>query len=262
MATGAVLLGAWIGESSLHWYKTLLLAVAALFSTGFGNVINDIFDHETDRISHPERPIPQGHITLKSAVIYSVLLGTGALASAVSVAPLFGFATLIPVLLLLLYALFLKRTPLAGNIIVSILVAYALLFGALQAPFLSRLFIPALLALLLNFTREIIKDVQDKAGDTASGITTTAILRENTLLHIIRINSIAYLLLLYIPFISGTATVLYAITVSATALPLHIFRTSLLLRHKLNGNIALISRLVKTEMLAGLLALSLDHLFR
>lgn len=261
MATGAVFLGAWIGESPLPLHKTTQLAFAALLSTGFGNVVNDIFDIETDRISHPQRPLPQGVISSFAAGVYALVLAALALFIAFSVAPVFGVATLLPLVLLLLYAVRLKGTPLAGNVIVSLLVAYALLFGALTAPYLNRLFVPALLAMLLNFTREIIKDIEDETGDREAGIMTSATLSGNILSTLIYFCSTVYLLLLFVPVQTGVCGTVYSVTIVIVALPLHVYRLSVVLRKQWLQKTALMSRLIKYEMLAGLCALSLDHLF-
>ena len=38
----------------------LLACVVVFTATGAGNVINDYFDHEIDRVNRPSRPIPSG----------------------------------------------------------------------------------------------------------------------------------------------------------------------------------------------------------
>jgi len=44
---------------------SLLLAVVVVLVTAAGNVINDVYDIEIDRINRPERPIPSGEISLR-----------------------------------------------------------------------------------------------------------------------------------------------------------------------------------------------------
>ena len=262
MAAGAVFLGAWIAESVHTVFQTALLALAAILATGFGNVINDILDLETDRISHPDRPLPRGLISVTAAGWYAGLLVAGALAASWSVAPRYCFATFFPLMLLSLYAFFLKKTPLAGNILVSLLVAYTLLFGAIEAPFRLRLIIPALLAMLLNFTREIVKDLQDETGDRAAGMTTTASLPRRTLLAILYGCSSVYLPLLFIPSLTGVCTLVYAATVGVLVIPLHMMRLMLFFRYRLVSRLGKASLSVKLELLSGLAALTLDRLFR
>ncbi|MEO0731563.1 MAG: UbiA-like protein EboC [Bacteroidota bacterium] len=64
---GAAIAGAWsVGEfpSDLGW---LLLATVGLY--GGGVVFNDVFDAELDREERPERPIPSGQISLRTAAL-------------------------------------------------------------------------------------------------------------------------------------------------------------------------------------------------
>jgi 4-hydroxybenzoate polyprenyltransferase len=77
-------------------------------------------------------------------------------------------------IVLTFYSLFLKGIPLIGNIVVASLVAYSILFGAINADGFKTLIIPALLAFLLNLSREIIKDIQDEKGDRATQVFTSA----------------------------------------------------------------------------------------
>lgn len=260
MAAGAVWLGAWISSARLTALSVSILSAAAFLSTGFGNVINDIIDWKTDQISHADRPIPSGIISVRAAVFYSVLLGGYAPLLAFMVAPLYGFATLVPVFTLILYATFLKGTPLVGNLLVALLVAYALLFGSLEAPDFNHLLLPALLAMLLNLSREIIKDIQDIAGDTAAGIRTTAALAPATLRTILFLISIAYLLLVFLPFCLGHFGIPYLIVVAAGSLPLHGMRLRYMFRKRWGDYCQKMSLFLKLEMLLGLAALGVDRL--
>ncbi len=260
MAAGAVWLGAWISSARLNSLSVSVLAAVAFFSTGFGNAINDILDLKTDMISHPDRPLPSGSISVRAAVWYTVLLAGAALLLAFRVAPLYGFATLAPVCALTLYALFLKGTPLVGNLLVSLLVAYALLFGSLEAPDFNHLLLPALLAMFLNLSREIVKDIQDVAGDTAAGINTTAVLTPATLRILLFLISICYLSMVFLPFVFGHFGIPYLIVVVAGALPLHVMRLRFMLRKEWRENAPKISHLLKLEMLLGLAALAVDRL--
>jgi len=59
MTGAAVLLGSWLARSAAPLVSLFLLVAAAMSAVGFGNVINDIVDIETDRVSHPDRPLPK-----------------------------------------------------------------------------------------------------------------------------------------------------------------------------------------------------------
>ena len=261
MSAGAVCLGAWISASRLSPLNIAILAMVAANATGFGNVINDIFDMETDRISHPDRPLVRGTISRANALIYAILLAVFALGAAFTISPLFGTAALIPLLILVIYAITLKGTPLAGNVIVSLLVAYALLYGGLSAPHLLHLVIPALLAMLLNFSREIIKDIQDVQGDRAAGLTTSATLSPQLLKNILFLCNGIYLALLFLPYLLGHFGAVYAAIVLFFILPLNVYRLFLLNRRDWSNRVVTISLLLKVEMASGLFALAIDRLF-
>ena len=151
MAGLTTFLGYWLSDSSLPLSSVFLLILATICSTGFGNTINDIYDIDSDRINHPNRPLPQGAISVLSAWIFSLLLLISALVLSFSVSSLHGFATVLPLLLLTIYAFFLKATPIAGNLLVATLVAYTILYGALGSVGFPRLIFPASMAFFLNF---------------------------------------------------------------------------------------------------------------
>jgi len=260
MAAGAVLLGSWISGASGAILQRTLLALTAFMATGFGNVVNDIMDVKSDSISHPERPIPSGRIGPIDAVVYAILLAAGAISCSLIVGPLFAVAALAPIVLLTLYAFCLKGTPLAGNIIVSLLVAYSLVFGSLEAARLHHLLIPALLAVLLNFSREIIKDVQDRDGDSAANITTSAALSRSLLQKLLVINSLLYGILITLPWILGHFGAAYLTVCLVLIVPYHIRRTVLISKPDWDLNTTRISRSLKIEMLLGFTAMAIDRI--
>ncbi len=259
MAGAAVVLGAWLAQS-VDIRSVFLLVIAAISAVGYGNAVNDIKDIDTDRICHPQRPLPQNKISPSSAIIFAFFLFSFSLVNAFLVSSVHGIGTLGPLLLLSLYAFFLKGTPLTGNVLVSLLVAYALVFGGLKAPLLQRLFVPALLAFLLNLAREIIKDFQDEAGDRLAGLTTTALLPKPAAQTILAVISIAFAGLLFVPYLAKHFGVVYAGSCMILVLPFHIWWSLLALRSRWTSFLSKISGFIKLEMLAGLLALAADRL--
>ncbi len=263
MAAGAVMLGFWICSVPFNLYTLMLLVTAAVAAIGFGNVINDILDIETDRISHPERALPKGEISRTSAGIYAVSLCSIALTSSFLVSKIHLIATLVPILLLAIYAFFLKGTPLTGNILVGILVAYPLIYGGFNGPDFNHLIIPAFCAFLLNLPREIIKDLQDKEGDTASGIVTSASLPQWLLTTLLISSSVLYLSIIFLPLRFHHFGKLYLIVCICCALPVHLIRSvKLITSDRSAKTYASIASLYKIEMFAGLTAMLLDKLFK
>ncbi|MGE5671978.1 MAG: geranylgeranylglycerol-phosphate geranylgeranyltransferase [Fibrobacterota bacterium] len=260
IAAITVALGFWLSESPYSGWMLVLLMVATISATGFGNVINDIQDIDSDRISHPQRPLPKGDLSIHSAKIFSVILIFISLACGFSVSITHGLATLIPLLLLILYARFLKATPLAGNIVVALLVAYSILYGSLNAPGFSMVIYPALFAFLLNISREMIKDIQDEAGDKASGVITSAVLPHNLLRSMVYCFSIVYLLFLIVPYYYKVFSMSYLLICLAIIIPLHVFRSCLIMSKNWKSKLSAISTMFKVEMVCGLAAIAVDHI--
>ena len=56
-------------DLSILILNLILGVLTYFFIAGAGNVINDYYDIEIDKINRPERPIPRGSITLNQAKI-------------------------------------------------------------------------------------------------------------------------------------------------------------------------------------------------
>lgn len=177
LAAGLAAIVAYLIATSTVIPETLLLFAVVALITAAGNVINDYFDVEIDRVNRPDRPIPSGQVSLPAARAYAttlflagilVCLLTNALCLAIAV-----FNSL----LLIAYAAWLKRTPLLGNIAVSFLAAGMFLFGgALDGlPGLSRVLPFAVMTLFAMLARELVKDAEDVEGDRANGAVTLPI---------------------------------------------------------------------------------------
>jgi geranylgeranylglycerol-phosphate geranylgeranyltransferase len=258
----AVALGFWLGHSALPIVSLLLLMLAGIAAAAFGNVVNDLKDVVTDRISHPDRPLPSGTMSTRAAAMYASALGLLAPLAALPVSAVHLIATLIPLVLLLLYAFLLKRTPLTGNVIVSLLVAYALLFGGIGSPLFPRLIIPAGLAFLLNCIREIMKDVQDEEGDRAAGMVTTTALPMPVIRSIVVCLSLAYAFLLFLPLNLHQFGWVYGLICAVIVLPMHVYWHFRFSGRGWRVRLPLLSSLIKREMAAGLLALAADETSR
>jgi geranylgeranylglycerol-phosphate geranylgeranyltransferase len=262
MAGVAVALGFWLGHSVTPLPSLLLLVLVAVAATAFGNVVNDLRDIETDRVSHPERPLITHAMSVRGAIVYALFLAGAAITLAFLVSPVHGIAATVPIAVLTAYAFLFKRTPFIGNVVVGSLVAYPLIFGSLGSSQIQRLYIPAVLAFLLNFSREIIKDLQDAPGDRQARMLTTAIVPPPALRLVIAAATIVYLGCLFLPAGLHQFGMTYVVVCLFSVIPLHATRLLLFFTpswlSRLNG----ISTLYKLEMLAGLLALAADEVFR
>lgn len=172
---GALLAGAPLLPS---WRVALGMASAVAFA-GAGNVRNDLGDVELDRAAHPTRPLVTGEV--RPAVARGLAFGLYAAS--------FACAALVGVLALVLVAVALvlmeayerrwKRDGLPGNVAIGALTAAPFVMGALAAgidasdagwllalpPLGSAVLAMALLAILVNVAREVLKDAEDMEAD-------------------------------------------------------------------------------------------------
>jgi geranylgeranylglycerol-phosphate geranylgeranyltransferase len=175
-----LLIGFLVSEpSKLSQHLTFAVAAAFLISSS-GNVINDYFDFEIDRINRANRPLPSGGIARKNALRYFGLLNILGLLLASQVNPHFLALAGVNSGISLGYAWRLKKTALIGNIAVSWLASSTFLAGGLvEASFREVLRSPlvflAAIAFLVTMGREIYKDIEDIRGDKTCGATTMPI---------------------------------------------------------------------------------------
>jgi len=259
MAGATTALGFWFSGTIWSARTFLLLIMASMAAVGFGNIVNDIHDIATDRISHPGRPLPRGEISRRAAWIAAVLTAAISLACAWFASPIVAMGAAIPLALLLAYAFRLKATPLAGNLLISLLVAYPLIFGGMLGASIKHLAAPAGLAFLLNMMREIIKDIQDRDGDRRAGLITSAIYPDNLLKSLIVICSAACILGMAFPYMLGHFGTTYIFICLLCLIPLHLYWLRMLFSDTWEMRLATISTLIKQQMLGGLLALAADQ---
>jgi geranylgeranylglycerol-phosphate geranylgeranyltransferase len=152
-------------------------AVAAtVLATGAGNAINDYFDRDIDRINNPERAIPRGAVSPRGALVFSVVLFLAAVAIALALLPPLAIAiAVINLLALVTYTEFFKGLPGVGNALVAYLGGSTFLFGGAAVGNVQPTVVLFLLAALSTLAREIIKDVEDVAGDREEGLNTLPI---------------------------------------------------------------------------------------
>jgi geranylgeranylglycerol-phosphate geranylgeranyltransferase len=174
LAVIAVLLMAVI--SGVFTVDVLIACVVVFVATGFGNAVNDYFDHKIDAVNKPERPIPSGRISLKAARYYSLALALFSNIMAIL------FLGMIPeliviasTLLMFYYAHTLKKKLLIGNFVISLLTGLSFVFGGLVVGATIASIYLGFYALLTTMMREIVKDMEDVKGDKVEGANTLPI---------------------------------------------------------------------------------------
>lgn len=138
--------------------------VVATFMSA-GNALNDYTDRHIDRANHPERPIPSGRVTPRAVLALSLLLWAICIIVSLTLPFLAVLVALTAAALMLLYDLGLKRAGFAGNVVISLLVGMLFLFGGTLVGHPLPTLVLFLLASLATLAREVVKDIQDVAGD-------------------------------------------------------------------------------------------------
>ncbi|WP_096591428.1 geranylgeranylglycerol-phosphate geranylgeranyltransferase [Halorubrum ezzemoulense] len=169
-ATGAFVAGA--GGAVL---PTALAAATTVFAVAAGNAINDYFDREIDAVNSPGRPIPRGAVSPRTALATAALWFAVAVAFAVRLPTLAIGIAAVNLVALVTYTSVFKGTPGLGNALVAYLVGSTFLFGGAAVGNPRAVLVLAALAGLSTFTREVIKDVEDVAGDREEGLATLPI---------------------------------------------------------------------------------------
>lgn len=156
--------------------QMLFLPIAGILVTAAGNIINDIFDIEIDKINRPQRPLASNILSVKFAksyysilVIISIILSSYVNIYALSI-------VIFSNIIIFFYSYRLKSLPLIGNFTVSFFTGLSFIYGGVAGNYIHLTFLPAFFAFLINFIREIVKDCEDITGDKELNLKTFPIL--------------------------------------------------------------------------------------
>lgn len=263
---------------TLSSFGFALLCFSTVCIAAAGNIINDIFDAETDRINKPSKQIVGKTISEKAAlnsyIILTILgVGTGFYLSNLIGRPGFSAIFIIISALLYLYATYLKNILLLGNIIISGLVAMVIIIMGIfellpaitpanqqtQAIIFSILLDYAFFAFMINWLREMIKDQEDVNGDYNTGRNTIPVAlgkaRANKVIFIVGlIPLVSVLYYMYNYLFANIYALLYALILLIGPL---LYFLSTLLSSKTPKDFARLSIILKIVMVLGLVSLGL-----
>ncbi len=254
IAAAGVVAGGWIALGTIA--LPTLLAFAALSGVALGaaaNAWNDICDAEADRLNRVpgQRPLTAGAIRRGTAdliVFVGALLG---LAAAALVSGRLVIAALVALAVMLAYSPFIKPRPVAGNVAVALVAGLPPFYGALAVGAPAAGVVPWILAAWLHLAREIVKDVEDEAGDRAIGRRTLPIVVGRRPAQVVAAG-VALLFVpasLLLPRLAGYGGAYFLIALPAQMSVL-IAATGLIL-----GRAERVSVLLKASMVLGLVAL-------
>ncbi|MCF8243158.1 MAG: geranylgeranylglycerol-phosphate geranylgeranyltransferase [Melioribacteraceae bacterium] len=238
----------------IDWGPIICAAISAAFVGSAGNIINDYFDVEIDKINRPERVLPSDQIS-KQAALYLYIYFT---VMAIAFASLINAAAIIIAVfasvVIFLYSFRLKRIPLLGNIIVSFFTGFAFIYGGVAAGNWENGIIPALFAFFANFIREIVKDIEDMKGDAANNVITFpkrfGISKSKILIYSL---TVLLILLTAVPFVFRIYKIEYFVLVMCVVNLLFVYMIKQL--QSKDVDFRKISNLIKLNMIFGLTAI-------
>ena len=146
----------------------LLAGLSTAGVTAAGNVLNDILDRDVDRVNHPDRPLVTGAVSVagarRLATALFVLAGLAMVPLALA-HPWLPVIFVAAIASLLAYEFRLKADGLGGNALVAFLTAAVFLYGGAVTSSLLTIVPFAAMAFGATLSREVIKDMEDAAGD-------------------------------------------------------------------------------------------------
>ncbi len=175
------------------WQYFLLVFATVCIAAG-GYVINDIFDQGTDFVNKPSKAIIGHKIT--ESMGYNIYVGLtiigvciGFYLSNVILRPSFATIFILIASILYIYATSLKQMLIVGNVVVALLLSFSVLiigvFDLYPATYegnqrqmgvlFSILLDYAIFSFIINFIRELVKDLEDVNGDYNQGMNTLPI---------------------------------------------------------------------------------------
>ncbi|MBP2172352.1 UbiA family prenyltransferase [Methanococcus voltae] len=211
-ASVGALISALIASNFQFTYSTELIIIflVVFLICGYGNAINDIYDLEIDKINKPERPIPSGRVSLKSAKIFSMsIVILGLILSFFNI-----YCTILAIFnafILYMYAKKYKKNKIIGNILVGYLTGSVFLFGGIAVNNIYDIIILFVSAMLAIWSREIIKDYEDIKGDELEGVMSLPIKNKSLSLKLATLLLILAILVSPIPYLIGIFGIYYLI---------------------------------------------------
>lgn len=236
--------------------KIFLAGLSGALTASAGNVINDYFDIDIDKINKPQRVLPSGKLSSKEALIFYAILSVLALVISSFININAFTIVFIASVFLFFYSYQFKKISLLGNIVVSTLTALTFIYGGIAVDNIKDAIIPAVFAFLINFIREIVKDMEDYEGDIQQRVTTYPVLYgfKKSKIIVVFITAVLIILTLY-PFIINLYAIEYFLVVMVFVNPLLVYILKSLYKDDSVKNLNKLSNLLKLNMVIGLIAI-------
>ncbi|MUV88070.1 geranylgeranylglycerol-phosphate geranylgeranyltransferase [Natronomonas sp. CBA1123] len=212
IAAGALtFIGAFVAGGLDSVTPMAVAITATVLATGAGNAINDYFDREIDAINQPDRPIPRGAVSARAALVYSLVLFGVASGITLLLPPLAIAIAVADLAALIAYTKLFKGLPGVGNLVVGLLTGSTFVYGgAAVGGDLSTVGVLFGLAAAATVAREIVKDVEDIAGDREEGLNTLPIaIGERRALFVAALFVVVAIVASPLPYVLRTFDVVY-----------------------------------------------------
>jgi 4-hydroxybenzoate polyprenyltransferase len=153
-----------------------LIVASTVMIAAAGYIINDYYDIKIDLINKPDRVVIGKTITRRYAIFFHTVISVTGVGMGLLINWKVGAVNFVSVFLLWLYSNNLKRLPLIGNLVVSLLAGLSIfLLSFLYEQYLPLVMTYSLFAFFMTLIRGIVKDMEDMKGDTTFGCRTLPI---------------------------------------------------------------------------------------
>lgn len=242
--------------TNLRFPESITATLACILVAAGGYVINDIFDIETDKINRPGKRIAVESTSIKSMKLYYFILTVSGVSLGFITGLGMGILTTVIAILLYFYSSDLKSEFLMGNLLISLMAGMVVYIASRGVYLVNKAYFAEFssIAFFITFSRELIKDLEDYAGDKEQGYETFAISsgpsKTKILASIFIICSLALLIL-----IGVTGNELeYWIFLLLVLTPLHYYLLHRIYNASEKPHYSHISKWLKYSMFIGLLA--------
>ncbi len=172
----AVIISGYLLNFSLN-LLTIYCMLIVMIVMSIVYIMNDYLDIKSDKINHPHRPLVTNNLSNKHIfyIISTLLALLFVLMININYYAL-QFLLIIIFPLSITYNIYLKRIPLIGNLVTSMLLGSIFIFSEMVLNHSNHMLIlPFILCTTFNFLREMIKDMHDYEGDLSNNYCTAPI---------------------------------------------------------------------------------------
>jgi len=253
----AVFLGGYVAGTGA-WDKVALAALVTFLITGAGNAWNDYLDIEIDKINQPNRVLPSGQISPRSAMIFSIVLTILGLIIAAFINPAAFLVALAASIILFIYSWKLKSTVLMGNATGAAISALSVVFGGIAAGNVwPTLWLAAIIGVAIT-GREVLKTLADYEGDLRQHVRTISTAwgrRPARIVFYLLIAATGWVMLL--PYLLDVYKPVYAYIVAFGVYPVMLYALVKVTRFSSGRQLEKVSQLMKLDFLIWFVAVIL-----